>query len=163
MKYRILTAILLLLGGWNLFYVQGQNNLTIKLSNGAQQVYELSAIRKITFSDNNLVVNTTDDNQNPFALSSINSILLNASNTDIESTPENETSSLSIYPNPASEVIYINTEIYKETDIYIYRIDGSLVLYSRLSLSANSIDVSGLSPGVYIVKTNNQALKFVKL
>lgn len=54
---------------------------------------------------------------------------------------------ISIYPNPATDVIQIASEI-ALTNVEVYNINGQLVLTSNLS---EEIDISKLSSGVYFV------------
>lgn len=68
--------------------------------------------------------------------------------------------SVFVYPNPASDKIYINLDAVES--VRFYSASGELVL----STTQNGIDVSGLAPGVYYVKVtisnSEQILKFVK-
>jgi len=66
-----------------------------------------------------------------------------------------ESELLHIYPNPASDII--NIEGFNGPG-YIYTIYGKKV--KEISLGTNNI--SELSPGLYIIKTEKQQLKFVK-
>ena len=82
-----------------------------------------------------------------------------AQNIVISSTvgiSENEQTNFSIYPNPASDYIFVNRE--SNDEIFIYNAAGSLVKSSN----ENRIDVSALSHGVYTVKCGNSTVKFVK-
>jgi len=67
---------------------------------------------------------------------------------------------LKIYPNPASDVLYLNTKTYPEY-IEIYDITGLLV--ARLEVSSSTVDVSSLNQGVYFIRTGNDSQRFVKL
>ena len=58
-------------------------------------------------------------------------------------------SALSIYPNPASNELHINT--IKKIDVTIYNMLGKLVISK--SVDANhTIQISALKPGIYLVK-----------
>ena len=73
---------------------------------------------------------------------------------------------ISIYPNPAKEMIQISTD-YKldKSTVQIYSITGSLVDTKSLN-SQNEINISTLSSGTYLIKINidNKTLteKFIK-
>lgn len=75
-----------------------------------------------------------------------------------------EKTSLSIYPNPASNFIRINTS-QKIDKISIYDLQGRRVYQNTNSNSPNSIDISQLPNGVYslYLQTENEPLfgKFV--
>ena len=73
---------------------------------------------------------------------------------------------LSIYPNPANEILFIKTNSNIESCIFeIYSISG--VLVNQYTLYNSSIDISGLASGVYYLKissNNNKTenIKFLK-
>lgn len=69
---------------------------------------------------------------------------------------------VTIYPNPAQEVMYLKAETpFKSARIY--SAVGALVMESSFT---NEIDLSPLSPGLYIIEIaseyGNQTLKFIK-
>lgn len=69
-----------------------------------------------------------------------------------------------IFPNPASEYIYVNTNELT-SQINIFNISGVLVKSVRFdapSQSSSKIDIHDLKPGVYFVKTNKNS-ELVKL
>jgi hypothetical protein len=56
------------------------------------------------------------------------------------------------YPNPADDVIYIRRCDSTESLIFIFNMDGKILLSKQLTNDGNRMDISGLSPGVYLVK-----------
>ncbi|MBN2778294.1 MAG: T9SS type A sorting domain-containing protein [Bacteroidales bacterium] len=68
---------------------------------------------------------------------------------------------LKIYPNPASDYLYVETNT-KES-IKIYDMFGRIVEQVDLNNGNNSVDISALSSGVYTIKSNNnQIIRFIK-
>jgi glucosylceramidase len=65
-------------------------------------------------------------------------------------------SGLSVYPNPATNYLRINSEHIGDADISIYTITGSLVLQSRfknqVAATDTMINITSLQEGLYIVK-----------
>ena len=57
---------------------------------------------------------------------------------------------VSIFPNPAQNVFYVNIGENKTADLEIYDIHGSLLLRKDVT-SGKGIDVSSLSSGLYVV------------
>jgi spore coat protein CotH len=81
---------------------------------------------------------------------------------------DNEQNDIYIYPNPASEIIMIkmNEEISSfNYQIRIYNTFGELVLTENLdqSDSTHSLNVSGLSAGIYYLMIGDVVEKFVKM
>ncbi len=69
---------------------------------------------------------------------------------------ENAIEGLSFYPNPAtSGKIYITTKNNEEKQITIYDVLGKKVLQTLLM--ARELNISSLSPGVYIIKIEEGA------
>jgi len=74
----------------------------------------------------------------------------------------NEEEEISIYPNPASDVIYMKNAPETSTIVSIYRIDGALILQKQISSQNKASNISELTSGLYVIKIDNQALKFIK-
>ncbi|MBS1772631.1 MAG: T9SS type A sorting domain-containing protein [Bacteroidetes bacterium] len=72
-------------------------------------------------------------------------------------------SNISIYPNPADNSLHING--ISEANYDIIAIDGRIVLSGKVK-SINAIDITSLTPGVYVIKIlengTTQNLKFTK-
>jgi hypothetical protein len=68
-----------------------------------------------------------------------------------------------LYPNPVqSNIIYFNTN--NPSKIEVYTITGKLILSKNLKNDAESLDVSGLNQGLYLVKmTTNFGVQVKKL
>jgi hypothetical protein len=69
-----------------------------------------------------------------------------------ESLSNNVLDNIIFYPNPADNVIYIRRCNATKAIISIFSLDGKLLLSKHLTNDGNSMDISALSPGVYLVK-----------
>jgi N-acetylneuraminic acid mutarotase len=78
--------------------------------------------------------------------------------TCFEGTHENlATPNISIYPNPASEILYVrNPELKNESLAEIYNICGSLI-FDKTIIGDTEMDISGMETGFYTltIKNNN--------
>ena len=84
------------------------------------------------------------------------------SSTDIEELNSSEVD-FKIYPNPASDVISFEFEGGNEINfVSISTITGELMLTKKLKNSGDTIDVSQLSNGVYLITINGKTVKFIK-
>jgi hypothetical protein len=74
----------------------------------------------------------------------------------------NAKTSFSVYPNPAKDVVIIQTAK-SISGVKIYSTSGALVK-NIAKVSENKINVSDLATGVYIVKINDSAesIKLIK-
>jgi len=76
------------------------------------------------------------------------------------SVPSNgAASSLSIYPNPANGTVYIDTKV--GSVVNIYNVTGKLVASKVTNASTESIDVSGLASGLYLINVGNQSERLI--
>lgn len=74
--------------------------------------------------------------------------------------PENHTASWTMYPNPVKDILNINlTDLITATS-EIYDLTGRQIL--RAALNNNTINVSALPAGIYILKIGSQTGKFIK-
>lgn len=84
---------------------------------------------------------------------------------EIESLMEKK--NLKVYPNPASEYIYVEIDSnFKEAEIFIYDMAGALVYQVKTNNAVTKINTSNFTTGVYIINTitenNKQTSKFIK-
>ncbi|MCB0738476.1 MAG: T9SS type A sorting domain-containing protein [Bacteroidetes bacterium] len=70
---------------------------------------------------------------------------------------------LSIYPNPASDVLHIQlTEVYtEETELVILNSLGATVFREKAFLGTQLLSISSLEPGVYFVMVDNRVGRFL--
>lgn len=59
---------------------------------------------------------------------------------------------IKLYPNPASNTIYINTGGFKHTDVTIIDLNGRVVKSKNLSQGENKLNLIGITAGIYMVK-----------
>ncbi len=76
------------------------------------------------------------------------------------SVAENNKLKLAIYPNPVSEELFIASEGIVIEKISVYSISGNQV--TEASVNVNSIDVSGLSEGLYFIEISSSEGKSVQ-
>ena len=78
--------------------------------------------------------------------------------TAYNSVSELEASAMSVYPNPATEVLYVNAE--NLNNVEIFDMTGRSVMTSTM----NVIDLSDMSAGIYFVTIKSEnAVKTIKL
>lgn len=67
-----------------------------------------------------------------------------------------------IYPNPANEKITVVSSELFENQYEIFTLNGRLLSFGRISTTNNSIDVSNLKSGLYILIIENSTYKIIK-
>jgi hypothetical protein len=155
---RLATGLAILLTCPVFMHVNAQNSIFIKLNNGNQSNVALASLNKITFSGSNMLLNLNDASSNAFGISDINKITFGIS-SGINDTRNDDP--LSVYPNPTNGFIKFSNLNEEATEIIIYRIDGAIAVRKTIS-ATESVDVSNLSSGLYLVRIGNKTLKFTK-
>jgi hypothetical protein len=86
--------------------------------------------------------------------------------TDPATTDELHTSTIQIFPNPAANVIHINSEKHNYGESYsIFNQQGQLVFLGYLDLATTTIDIAPFSSGVYTLLINGKSrssIQFIK-
>ena len=130
----------------------------VTMTDGSELVYNVSEADRLYFEDNtNLVIETGNKGIARIALSAIRKI----SCTEITGQPENLTAEVSLMPNPVHDAVKLIGLDGVQT-VNIYAIDGRL-MQSFEATSDQTIDISGLPIGLYLVRTQSTTLKMIKL
>lgn len=142
--------------------VQAQD-LYLKTKDGVITMKSLETLKKFTFSNNNLLINYLSGPAETYSLSNISKLSFKSAITGVDELSLSGTTTLKVYPNPVTDIIYIQNAPEVTYTVSIYRISGSLVLTTKLSSGTKSIDVSYLASGLYLLNVNGLTFKFVKL
>ncbi len=73
---------------------------------------------------------------------------------------ENSKKQLRLFPNPAKEVLTINTT--ETVQVKVTELSGRVLMAGELSATNNTLNISALQNGMYLVHLNGQTLRFVK-
>lgn len=73
---------------------------------------------------------------------------------------ENNIVAFVIYPNPADDIITI--ESVKEAEVIFYSINGQMISQQNINEGINTIDISEFDAGIYFVNVNGTMVKIVK-
>lgn len=84
--------------------------------------------------------------------------------TFMDTKEVNNVNTLSVYPNPATEVLHVSLKESKEKNAEIYNMEGRKVLEATIGKGRNEINISHLPSGTYIitVKGIDLSTKFIK-
>lgn len=146
-----------------LFHLAAQSTLmTIHLNDGTEHAYYMSEYDRAYFEDNEILVieiavTGSGAKSDRYNLADIRKITCNEAEGVIETT----NASVFLFPNPVSDAFMIRNLNGKEA-IQVYSLDGRLVKSVECD-GDQPIDVSDLGVGIYLVKTERQTLKMIKL
>ena len=83
----------------------------------------------------------------------------------VEDGPSTGSGTLTVYPNPANGVLFVETRHGTSLPDQTYRITnlmGQTLLQGRISAETQQIDISTLPAGMYFISVGGQSVKFVK-
>ena len=134
-------------------------NVTVVYSNN-QPDGTFENVTQFYFSGENLVINQ-NGNETIIARSIIRKLTLqDVATSSIETYDEN--AKIFIYPNPTSDKLNMSSETEQQVTVSIFSLNGQRLMQQQMSTS-ESIDVSSLAKGFYIIKINETSYKFSKL
>ena len=134
--------------------------LVVTLNDGTEQTYYMSGNDRLYFEDNaKLVIEIGDYYKGTIKipLADIRKLTCN----ETENTTESHNLAIGLYPNPVHDILTFNNLQGKQT-INIYAVDGRLMKTFEAT-SGQRIDISELPIGLYLVKTESQTFKMIKL
>ncbi len=138
---------------------QAQTRLNLYRNNQTVTVADLEQVQKITFDNGNLVIHHTDQQQDSFPLNEIQSIRFVQEPAKVE---QRTTQRLVLYPNPVVNELKLANLPAGNSVVRIYGVSGILLRQRTLPEGSNSINVSDLPAGFYLLSVNGQTLRFSK-
>ncbi|WP_374550374.1 T9SS type A sorting domain-containing protein [Flavobacterium sp.] len=142
------------------FNAIAQTGVTVTYYDGGTQQFNVTTSGKLFFSADNLQIKQDSSSSiTSIPVSIIRKIVFSeALGTTVIGENKKE---LSIYPNPSSDVIRINSNSNESMNLKIYSLSGQLLRSGEFEPN-QAIDVSDFSKGIYLVQVDDVTLKFVK-
>ena len=135
-------------------------NVTLVVTNtdGTEQSFQLTDEGQLYFENGErLVIEDGTGTTATFQLANIRKLVC----TEITGVGENATSDLLLIPNPSRNQFIINN-LQNSCEARLYALDGRLVK-SFIATEGMTVDISGLTPGMYLLHIDGQTLKMMKL
>lgn len=153
MKLKTFTTFLLLLFA-SLLYANEVSNIVAVSADGDNTTYALAEVNRINViaDANSASMTIVDKDGNQYA--GYVKILFAEAPTDIE---ELGFTQVYVFPNPVVNTLNIQG-VYENTPLEVYNLTGKSVLKDK----GTELDVTSLSQGTYILRINNQYVKFIK-
>lgn len=155
-KFAVSLAFILILSE----FVFPQSQVIFRFQDATEKSYDFSSLTKLTFSGSNIEINKIGETKDIYALSAVRKLVFgNTSGT--EALTENGLDII-LYPNPVRDHLMLKNLPSGAHAVRIYSLAGAVVYAGYLSSSGESIDLSALSSGFYVLKVSDKALKFTK-
>ena len=153
---KFLITVLLSVGFLCTSFAQNEVIFSIVKTDGSTANYEMNKDARIYYSDTQLMF--FDGNETV----SINfSDIRKAYFSTSQDLNEVDNRQLSIYPNPAKNIVKI-TNIADNQEVILYSISGEAIKKTTASGEAE-INISDLNAGIYIIGAGNMFTKFIKM
>ena len=118
----------------------------------------LSTLSEITFSDNNMVITDGTESQS-FSLADISEITFAIVTSSSESISADLADNLRV--NLQNCILTVTADADASIDMVIYALNGRMVA-SQSATGTLTADLNDLTKGVYIIKVNDKAIKFIR-
>jgi hypothetical protein len=162
MKPKLLIFLLFLSAGFLLNEVKAQS-LVITAKDGAETIRNLTALRSVLFLNNGVLLKSTNGNSESFSLVHIRKISFKSGTTASELIPSDpKNTQIRIYPNPVDHEIHLENLPAGNSEVSVYRIDGTILFKKQVTSEDNVLEGVSLNKGIYLLKVNNQTFKFIK-
>ena len=127
----------------------------ITISNdGGEAKYELATVQQIVPTEGSFTLKRTAGEADVTNVRCLSFGTMDVAPTGIAPTDK---AMLYIYPNPVAETLRIDGAAAGST-LVVYDLQGRILL----QITENQLNVSALAEGTYLLKVNNQVVKFVK-
>lgn len=153
MKLKLLFSVLALSLA-SFLYAEESENMVAVSADGNKTTYALATVSRINViaDANSASMTVVDKDGNQFA--GYVKILFAEAPTDIE---ELGFTQVYVFPNPVVNTLTIQG-VDENTPLEVYNLTGASVLHDK----GTELDVTSLSQGTYILRINNQYVKFIK-
>jgi len=131
--------------------------MVLRLQGGTDQTIPLSNLQKITFSNNNLVLNYVSGSTQSYGFSNLEKLFF----TPYTYLNNPAKANSDILFNPSDNQVHFRNLPEGRYPVSVYRMDGVAVVSTTIS-NNESIDMSRFPASIYLIRINNQVLKFKK-
>lgn len=136
-----------------------QTEVKVAMNDGSSSSIIVSDLGKLYFSPETLFVNDGNGTPQTFAISNIRKVTFTTLYDDIET--HQSSNDILIYPNPAENYFKIASSNTEQMHILLYSITGQKLIDKYISAN-ETVDISQLRSGIYLVQVNDTNFKLCK-
>jgi hypothetical protein len=161
MKNRIqILGLVLLLSACPANVKSQESTMVVKLKSGVSNSLNIKSIKSIHLASGMLYLNEFDGTNAVYANADIQKIYFEVA-TSVPSVPENP--NVLAYPNPTLGLVYFKGLTEETIPVHVFNLSGVEVFSGRINSSVQSLDISFLPRGIYLINLNNKLVKMIKL
>ena len=158
-RVRIVGVIMLLVFCFPIARSQ-ENKMVVLFKNGSINSLRIRDVKNINFNSSLLQIVVHEGTNAVYSSPDVQRFYFE---TTTEIVPVLENTNQLIYPNPTKGLIYFKNISEKSMLVQIFNLNGVQVFSGRIGSFVQSVDISFLTRGVYLIKLNNQLAKLIKL
>jgi hypothetical protein len=125
-------------------------------SDGMEHSYLLASVKHVTFTESAFSTMSIEKKDGS-VVNDVRTLLFGSMQDVPTSVEDNAEAMVYVYPNPVVSTLYVNGISADET-LSVFNLTGKCVIQT----TGNEVDVQGLPNGTYLLKLNNQCVKFIK-
>ena len=158
MKKLLLSVAVFLCSATSLWATESSGDIVVHFRDGSYRLYVFSDVRCVDIDGADVVVKWGEDKADRYARTQVARINFKgdttiSSVTEIENTP---------VVKVVDGLLMVNG-LESSAEAYIFDLSGTLMMSSRKVANGETIDISYLNAGVYVVElSNGQSFKFMK-
>lgn len=148
----------LLLALWGIVSLMSANEpalITIS-SDGMENSYLLASVKQVVFNESQYSTMSIEKKDGS-VVNDVRTLLFGTMQDVTTSVNESAEALVYVYPNPVVNTLYVDGISADET-LSVFNLTGKCVMQT----TGNKVDVQGLPNGTYLLKLNNQCVKFIK-
>ena len=158
---KIKSFTLLLVVAASIGICSAENSLIIQPLNGSEQANALAQIGYVKVKQDSLFVFSYGDLMlSKIAIKDIRHIRYGELSDAMSIDDVQETTTCRVYPNPTMDRLIIENA--NSEKVYIFDLNGRLLLTTPIDEERTSINVTSLPQGEFLLLLNNQTIKFIK-
>jgi len=155
-----LLGLILLLSACLVTVKSQERNLVVKFKNGTSNALSVRNIKKINFAASMMNINVFEGTNSVYASSDIQKLYFESA-TGVQSVHDD--GNMFLYPNPTKGLAYFKGLTEELVTVRLFNTSGVQVFAGKINSSVQSLDISFLPRGIYLINMNNQLAKLMKL
>ena len=153
---KLILIVILLTAG----LTTAQTGVTVTYYTGTTQNFSIETNGKLYFENEELYLKSNSSSTPTVIPVSIIQKITFSNTLGVTTFGQNE-NNLTLYPNPASDLIKIGANSNDVMEVKMYTLTGQLVQQGKY-FPNEAIDISALSEGIYLIQAQGVTFKFVK-
>jgi hypothetical protein len=127
------------------------------------KAFDLTTLQSLSFLDNSLLLKKLSGTSETYNLSTVSALYFNSLYTGSNIiTVNGKDKQMTIFPNPGTHYIRISRIPSSTVAVSVISLDGRIRMQTEITSDNPLLQIDELERGMYLLKINNQVIKFIK-